>query len=809
MKKNLFLFRNSLFFFQITHIAAWGFLSLSLVFISTHSAAQKFSISKNIVKRICFYGGASDRSSYEILQNGRYYFKLINSNRLNWGSVGIDLIQPYDLQNFNRISFKIKGRNGGERFQVILRDVDWTNYNVPECNSPPIPEKGLESRWSYVHFNLDDLEGDVDLSYLDHIAIEIGSINTDNPSNAGIFIKDIYFNKAETLKPAPAIIQHNGEDAVEEVSAPVEPVEYYGPPLPPLDYSPSKDTNFNIYTVLGMGCVIFFGGLFIRKRSYRLNGNGNKSWLYPLSKPCEFPLIHAPKTPVGMIYEINSRAWGAKQKHDGTVKIRCFDYIPSKELKKIRNTGFDTIWMMGVWEISGKAREISQWYGDDFYGSPYAIPEYKINHELGGEEQFLDFVNRAHKLDLKVIVDFVPNHMALDSRWIQEHPEYFISFPLNNHDAKLNEKQLLDKFPGFYPAHTESFPTHGRRVKKRIMIAYGKDPNFFPWIDTAQLDYTNPRLRLVMINLLKYWAKIVDGVRCDTVMLVLREQIKHQWQSHISWEYFDRLFPEEFWLEAIQEVKRINPHFSFIAETYWNKESYLQQIGFDFTYDKTIYDLLNQVIRGDDPWKFQQYVRAMSSDYLSKSIHFLENHDEERAAKIFGIEGQKAAAVCIAGIPGVPLIHQGQMKGKLERLPVQRIIPKSNEPPDYKLLDWYDSLLKICAHPAFRQGSFYILNSTNSDIFTFYRKHKNTVFFICVNLTNSYQKTNIYIPNHELSFHPRSKYMFTDLYYPLKTKHNRSRAKVKHVYRYYGTYLIDNGLYVELGPYDAHIFLIK
>lgn len=807
MKKNVFLLRRPFWSCNFKFLCAQRLFFIGFLLLLSHPAnARKFSLSTSNIARIGFYGCAADRSSYELISNNRYYFKLINSSRLVWGSVGIDLNQPYDLADFNRISFKVKGRNGGERFQVILRDTDWTDYNVPESNSPPIPEEGLKSKWSYVHFNLDELEGDVDLSYLDHIAIEIGSANTENPPHAGIFIKDIYFSKVVKPKPAPLVAENKEHIPDRKKPAFLEYKHFYSPPI---NAVPEQKNNINIYTLLGMGCAIFFGGMLIRKRTGRINNNGTKSWLYSISKPQTFPLVHAPKTPVGMIYEINSRSWGAKLKSDGTLKLRCFDRISSGELKRIRHAGFDTIWMMGVWEISKKAQEISRWYGDDFEGSPYAIPEYKINRQLGGEEQFFDFVNRAHKLDIKIIIDFVPNHMALDSQWIQEHPEFFISFPLNTDDAKLDESQLLEKFPSFYPSYTESFPSHGRRIKKRIMIAYGKDPNFFPWIDTAQLDYTNPRLRMVMINLLKYWSKIVDGVRCDTVMLVLREQIKNQWQSHISWEYFDRLFPEEFWLETIQEVKRINPNFCFIAETYWNKEAYLQDIGFDYTYDKTIYDLLASVIQGDDPWKFQQYVRTMSSEYLSKSVHFLENHDEERAANVFGIEGQKAAAVCIAGIPGAPLIHQGQMIGKTERLPVQRVIPRKHEQPNIKLRDWYDSMLRFFSHQAFRQGSFYVLNSTNSNIFTFYRKLKNTVFIVCVNLTNSHQKAIVHMPNNELNFSPKLKYVFYDHFYHLKSKYIRSRKHVKQKYRYYGAYLINNGLYIELESFDSHIFSFK
>lgn len=777
-----------------------GILTLGFFIIfSIPLHAKKFSISNKTVGRIYFYGCAADKSSYKIRKNGKYYFNLNNSEICEWGSVGIDLKQPYDLKEFTTITFRVKGRHGGEKFQVILRDMDWTNFNLPESNSPPIPEEGLDTKWSTISFNLSELEGDVDLGYLVHIAIEFGSVTTGNMPDAGIFLKDIIFTAPEAQP------QHISVASASRTNPDVPEPEYYGPPLPP--FEPVKNNNqLNMLTMLGMGCAILLGGILYKKRMNGHNGNGFKPWLLSTNKPNEFPIIPAPEGKIGILYEINTRAWGAKRLKNDTIRLRCFDQISGTELKQIRAVGFDTIWMMGIWEISNISKEISRMYADDFEGSPYAIPEYKVNHELGGEEQFVDFVNRAHKLGLKIIVDFVPNHMALDSRWINEHPEFFISFPLNHDDAQLSENELLYKFPGFYPTCSESFPEGGKRLRKRIMVAYGKDPNFFPWIDTAQLDYTNPRLRMVLINLLKYWAKIVDGVRCDTVMLVLREQIKHQWHYHIPWEYYDRLFPEEFWLEAINEVKQINPDFTFIAETYWNKEEYLQSIGFDLTYNKTVYDLLRIVINGDDPWKFQQYIRSLPADFLSKSLYFIENHDEERAMSVFGEEGQKAASVCIGCLPGAPLIHQGQMEGFSDRLPVHRIIPLHEEKINHRLKEFYKKLLPICAHPVFRQGNFYVLNSSNNNIFSFFRRLKDEVFIIAINLTNSRQNAIFYLPKKELALDRKLNYAFRDYYYDLKTKENRTYPNVKPVYKYKGTHLIAKGLFIDLGPYDSHIF---
>lgn len=373
-----------------------------------------------------------------------------------------------------------------------------------------------------------------------------------------------------------------------------------------------------------------------------------------------------------IIYELNAR-----------VHAKAFDQISEVYLRELVDTGFDWIWLMGIYTESPAAKEVFRKTAPDFEASPYALLDYSINPKLGGEEAFKVLVERAHNVGLKVMADFVPNHMAIDSPLIDEHPEYFI----------FSNPELRDEAPSDYFTH------RGAR------IAHGRDPYFAGWPDTAQLDYTNERLRRHQIGVLLRLAGLVDGLRCDMAMLVLRQQIKSQWFPRASWEEFDRRMPGEFWSEAIAEVRRVRPDFVFMAEVYWDKEAELQALGFDLTYNKRLYDLLAHM---SPPEGVSSYLKSTPHYYLGRCVHFLENHDEERARTMFGSRARPAAVLSYL-IPGVPFVHDGQMEGFSERLPVQRVRPLKRENPDLELKRFYGRLLQIARDPLYRAGGMLTL----------------------------------------------------------------------------------------------------
>lgn len=362
---------------------------------------------------------------------------------------------------------------------------------------------------------------------------------------------------------------------------------------------------------------------------------------------------------------------------------RTLAELADEQLERLAALGFDWVWLMGLWRIGDAAIAISRRYGADFEGSPYAIADYEVSPELGGEPALRAFVERAHALGLKVMADFVPNHVAVDSPMLDAHPDFAIHWN-----------------PGCRDAHEGDYFDHPRG-----RLAHGKDPYFAGWTDTAQLDYSHPPLRAHQIGVLRRLAGLVDGVRCDMAMLVLREQIKRQWFPRVDQALFDHHFPEEFWSEAIRSVRAEHPGFTFMAEVYWDKEPTLQALGFDLTYDKKLHDLLAYAAPAGE---IAGYLAQADAGYLRRSVHFLENHDEERAAVRFGAR-QRAAAILSFALPGAVFVHQGEMEGLREKIPVQRRIPLQREQPDPALGRFYAELLACVRDPLFREGEMELL----------------------------------------------------------------------------------------------------
>ncbi len=328
------------------------------------------------------------------------------------------------------------------------------------------------------------------------------------------------------------------------------------------------------------------------------------------------------------------------------------DDIPDAELDELANLGFDWIYCLSVWQTGAAGRKISrsnpQWlaeyrellpdlHEDDICGSGFAITAYTLNPLLGEPEALARLRDRLHRRGLKLMLDFVPNHTAVDHPWVQEHPEYYVSG---------TEEQLAGQPKNYIKLDLPQGPT---------ILAYGRDPYFDGWSDTLQLNYGNPALQAALIDELLKISQCCDGLRCDMAMLVLPEIFQRTWG----------IAAEPFWPTAIRKVREKHPDFVFMAEVYWDLEWPLQQQGFDYTYDKRLYDRL----RGQLARPVREHFWA-DLDYQKKSARFLENHDEPRAAATFPAHVHEAAAVLTYFSPGLRFFHQGQLQGWPKKISV-------------------------------------------------------------------------------------------------------------------------------------------
>ncbi|MEO0561182.1 MAG: alpha-amylase family glycosyl hydrolase [Chloroflexota bacterium] len=393
------------------------------------------------------------------------------------------------------------------------------------------------------------------------------------------------------------------------------------------------------------------------------------------------------------IYEINTRVWltALTRQYKRTVTLST---VPDAELDALAELGFNTVWMMGAWERSPAARRSALNYvheyrpalpdmtNDDVSGSPYAIYRYEIDPEMGGRRGMAALRERLARRGMSLILDFVPNHMSTDTPWISHFPGFFVQGTPGDYRR--------DDF-GIFPTRD----AWGRR----LYVCRGRDPYFPAWIDTAQLNAFNPALRAFVVDTLLEIADQCDGVRCDMAMLMTNRIFEQTWSHYV------RDMPRTgYWEDIIPTVKDHHPDFIFIAEVYWDMEYELQQQGFNFTYDKRLYDRL---IEGD-PEKIRTHLLA-DHGFQQQAMRFLENHDEPRAADTLGVTRQVTAAALTFTLPGGILAFDGQLTGSKVKLPVQ-LGRAPDEPIDEGLLTFYLKLMSDLNDPIYHEGAWSLLD---------------------------------------------------------------------------------------------------
>ena len=390
------------------------------------------------------------------------------------------------------------------------------------------------------------------------------------------------------------------------------------------------------------------------------------------------------------LYQINTRVWLTELSRASGGRA-TLDDIPDAELDHLAALGFDWVWLLSVWQTGPAAQAISRAHAgwrrefadtlpdltdDDVAGSGFAIRSYTVHRDLGGADALARLRQRLQQRGLKLMLDFVPNHMAPDHDWIDAHPDYFV----------LGSESDLVRSPFNYcRVQTRNGP---------LVLAHGRDPYFDGWPDTLQLNYGNPALQQAMIGELKRIAGQCDGVRCDMAMLVLPDVFERTWGIRA----------EPFWPKATEAVRREHPKFRFMAEVYWDLEWTMLQQGFDYAYDKQMYDRL----RDANARPVREHLHA-ELDYQEKLARFLENHDESRAAATFEPGEHEAGAVITFLSPGLRFFHQGQFDGRRKRIS-PHLVRAPQEPVDASLQGFYETLMTVLRQPIFRDGTWNLVD---------------------------------------------------------------------------------------------------
>ena len=482
-----------------------------------------------------------------------------------------------------------------------------------------------------------------------------------------------------------------------------------------------------------------------------------------------------PKYPV--IFEINSWIWLGELSRKYR-RVVHFGTVPPEEWDVIASLGFDAIWFMGVWERSpvgieistqnqglvvGFTRALPDFAPEDNVGSPYCVRRYVVDEYLGGPRGLAVARKALARRGIRLILDFVPNHVAPDHPWVGDHPEYFIQG--NAEDGRRDRA---------------SFIQAGGRV-----FACGRDPYFPAWPDVLQLNAFQPGLRHAVIETISDIAAQCDGIRCDMAMLVLNQIFERTWGARAGAKPSG-----DYWPTIIPTIKGKYREFKFIAEAYWDLEWELLQQGFDHCHDKKLYDRMEH----GDVESVRLHLLAPPT-YQDRMVRFIENHDEPRAAATFPGEKGRAAALALLTLPGARLLHEGQLEGRKVRVPVF-LGRRPAEPADADLAAFYRGVLKETHREIFRNGEWRLCersgwpdNQSCRSILTWCWVKDAEFFLIVINFSAGTAQALVQVPWDEFRGKMwRLNDVLSGAFY------DRS-----------GNEMRDGGLYVDLAPWNCHV----
>ena len=413
----------------------------------------------------------------------------------------------------------------------------------------------------------------------------------------------------------------------------------------------------------------------------------------------------------------NAHVWLAQLSRRHGLMIERLDQVPDEELERLARWGVTGLWLIGLWQRSGASRDIKQMRGNpDAAASAYSIGAYDIAEDLGGEPAWRALRDRAERVGIRLASDMVPNHMGIDSRWLIDHPDRFLSLPASPYPAysftgpDLSPDPAVGIFIEDHYADASDAAVVFRRVDRRTgeerFVYHGNDGTSTPWNDTAQMDYLNPETREAVIQTILAVARQFPIIRFDAAMTLAKRHYQRLWfpqpgtggaipsraEHGLTREEFDRRMPEEFWREVVDRAAREAPDTLLLAEAFWLMEGYfVRTLGMHRVYNSAFMNML----RDEENAKYRLVIRntiEFDPEILGRYVNFMSNPDERTAIEQFG-DGDKyfGVATLMATLPGMPMFGHGQIEGMTERYGMEFRRPYRDEDPDPHLVGRHEA----------------------------------------------------------------------------------------------------------------------
>jgi glycosidase len=530
--------------------------------------------------------------------------------------------------------------------------------------------------------------------------------------------------------------------------------------------------------------------------------------------------------------------------------ITRLDQIPDEELDNLARWGITGLWLIGLWERSNASKAIKQLMGNqDAVASAYSLFDYQIAADLGGDEAVNQLKERAWRRGIRLASDMVPNHTGIDGRWVIEHPEWFIrldyspypSYSFNGPDLSWDQRVGIFLEDHYYDRSDAAvvFKRVDRQSGHTQYIYHGNDGTSMPWNDTAQINYLNPEAREAVIQTILHVARQFPVIRFDAAMTLAKRHIQRLWfpepgsgsgiasraEFGMTKAQFDALIPNEFWREVVDRAAVEAPDTLLLAEAFWMMEGYfVRTLGMHRVYNSAFMNLL----RDEDNAKYRQIMKntlEFDPEILKRFVNFMNNPDEKTAVEQFG-KDDKYFGICtvMVTMPGLPMFGHGQIEGFSEKYGMEYRRAYWDEQPDSYLIQRHERAIFPLLHRRylfagaehFLLYDFYTGDGVNEDVYAYSNRVGDERSLVLYH--NKYASTSGWIKSSAA--------------YSVKTGQGDERSLVQRSigdglalrsddqyfyifrdqisgleYLRNGQDLCEKGLYVELGPYQHHVFL--